>query len=155
MTKYSTSPKVFASVSDLRWMGGSWFEDNDQRRCEEVWSFPDGDTLMGMFRWISEGEVSFFEFMVVRSADAVVELHVKHFHPSLVSWEERDRFQAFTLTELEENRAVFAKRAQMPSDNDGGWITYTRTSDGRLLVELVEADGRVKLTFDFERREAT
>jgi hypothetical protein len=155
MTKYPTSPKVFASVSDLQWMSGDWIEESDRRRCEEVWSRPDGDTLMGMFRWISEEEVSFFEFMVIKPAETGVELHVKHFHPSLVAWEERDRFQAFSLTELGENRAVFAK-SPTPDDSEtsGGWITYTLTSDDRLVVELIEANGHVKLTFEFVRRSA-
>jgi hypothetical protein len=155
MAKYSTSPKVFTSVSDLAWMSGDWIEKQGDRTCEEIWSRPDAGSLMGMFRWISDDDVSFFEFMVLKPAETGVELHAKHFHPTLVAWEERDRFQAFSLTELEGHRAVFAKVHDSEAPEDpGGWITYALTPADHLRVELVEADGHIKLTFDFVRRAA-
>ncbi len=143
------------AVRALGWMAGSWIEDQEERRCEEIWSSPDADTLMGMFRWISEEEVSFYEFMVIKSTEKGAELHVKHFHPTLIGWEERERFQGFALTEVEEGHALFVA---IPPDDDpdavGGALTYQLNADDTLTVQLIQPTGEIKLTFHF-RREAS
>jgi len=152
MAEYPTKPVIPETLKCLDWMGGVWIEDQEDRRCEEVWSTPDAHALMGMFRWISDEDVSFYEFMVIQEADDGIEMHVKHFHPSLVAWEERDRFQGFVLTEVAERRATFASRtAGGEPDGSLGWLTYVRTPEDRLLVRLIEPDGTVKLTFHYLR----
>ena len=152
MTSLPTNPLPADSLEQLNWMSGAWLEDTPLRRCEEIWSTVDAHTLMGMFRWISDDDVSFYEFMVIKVTDAGVELHVKHFHPTLVAWEERDRFQAFILTELQAHRSVFAA-VQDPEESEvtGGWLTYELTDDNHLEVCLVEANEEVKLNFHFIR----
>lgn len=152
MTSLPTSPLAADSLEKLNWMSGAWIEDAPLRRCEEIWSTVDAHTLMGMFRWISDDDVSFYEFMVIKVTDAGVELHVKHFHPSLVAWEEKDRFQAFILTELQPHRSVFAA-VQDPEESEvtGGWLSYELTDDNHLEVCLIEANGEVKLNFHFVR----
>jgi hypothetical protein len=152
MTSLSTTPLPAESLAQLDWMCGAWIEDAEQRRCEEIWSTVDAHTLMGMFRWISFDEVSFYEFMVIKETEKGTELHVKHFHPTLVAWEEKDRFQAFVLTELAPNRAVFTA-VQDPEESEvtGGWLTYELTDGNHLEVCLIEADENVKLNFHFVR----
>ncbi len=152
MTSLPTTPLPADSLEQLNWMSGAWIEDADLRRCEEIWSTVDAHTLMGMFRWISDDEVSFYEFMVIKVTDAGVEFHVKHFHPTLVAWEEKERFQAFILTEIHPSRAVFAA-VQDPEESEvtGGWLTYELTDENHLEVRLIEANEEVKLTFQFIR----
>ena len=152
MTSYPTTPLPADSLEQLDWMCGAWIEDTAQRRCEEIWSSVDAHTLMGMFRWISCDDVSFYEFMVIKVTDAGTELHAKHFHPTLVAWEERDRFQAFILTDLNPRRAVFAAVPEPEaSDVTGGWLVYELTDANHLEVRLIEANEEVKLTFHFVR----
>ena len=154
MSSLPTTPLAADSLEQLDWMSGSWLEDTPQRRCEEIWSTVDAHTLMGMFRWISFDDVSFYEFMVIKVTDAGAELHVKHFHPSLVAWEEKDRFQAFILTEITDHRVVFAALPDPEaSEVTGGWLTYELTDGNHLEVSIIEADGTVKLNFHFEREE--
>ena len=152
MTSLPTTPLAADCLEKLNWMSGAWIEDTPLRRCEEIWSTVDAYTLMGMFRWISDDDVSFYEFMVIKVTDAGVELHVKHFHPSLVAWEEKERFQAFILTELQAHRSVFAA-IQDPEESEvtGGWLTYELTDDNHLEVCLIEANEEVKLNFHFVR----
>ena len=152
MTPLPTTPLAADSLEKLNWMSGAWLEETPLRRCEEIWSTVDAHTLMGMFRWISDDDVSFYEFMVIKVTDAGVELHVKHFHPSLVAWEEKERFQAFILTELQAHRSVFAA-IQDPEESEvtGGWLTYELTDDNHLEVCLIEANEEVKLNFHFVR----
>ncbi len=157
MGVYGKTPLPADSLDQLRWMNGAWVEDREARRCEEIWSTVDAHTLMGMFRWIADDEVSFYEFMVVNRTDSGVELHVKHFHPSLVAWEERQHYQAFVLTELGPTRAVFAavRCADDPEDDEdegaSGWLVYELLDPCHLQVELIQADEEVKLTFHFVR----
>ena len=152
MTSLPMTPIPADSLEQLNWMSGAWIEDTPLRRCEEIWSTVDAHTLMGMFRWISDDDVSFYEFMVIKVTDAGAELHVKHFHPTLVAWEEKERFQAFILTEIAANRVVFAA-VQDPEESEvtGGWLTYDLTDENHLTVHLIEANGEVKLTFQFVR----
>ena len=152
MTSYPTTPLAADSLEQLNWMSGAWIEDTPLRRCEEIWSTVDAHTLMGMFRWISDDDVSFYEFMVIKVTDAGAELHVKHFHPSLVAWEEKDRFQVFILTELQAHRSVFTA-VQDPEESEvtGGWLTYELTDDNHLEVFIIGANEEVKLNFHFVR----
>jgi len=152
MSSLPTTPLPADSLEQLNWMCGAWIEDADLRRCEEIWSTVDAHTLMGMFRWISDDEVSFYEFMVIKVTDTGAELHVKHFHPTLVAWEEKDRFQAFVLTDMSSRRAVFAAVPE-PEESDvtGGWLVYELTDENHLVVRLIEANEEVKLTFQFVR----
>jgi hypothetical protein len=152
MTSYPTDPLPASSLDQLKWMSGAWIEDSEQRRCEEIWSTADAHTLMGMFRWIADDDVSFYEFMVINMTDTGAELHVKHFHPTLVAWEERQHYQAFVLTALDSTRAVFAAIREDEADkNAGGWLIYEQSDVNHLDVHLVEASGDVKLTFHFTR----
>jgi hypothetical protein len=152
MVSYPTTPIPADSLDQLTWMQGAWIETADLRRCEEIWSTVDAHTLMGMFRWIADDEVSFYEFMVIQVTERGVELHVKHFHPTLVAWEERSRFQAFMLTDIHPNRAVFAAVPDKDSsDVTGGWLTYERVDDRHMVVRIIEDNEDVKLEFDFSR----
>ncbi len=98
MTSLPTTPLPADSLEQLDWMSGAWIEDTPLRRCEEIWSTVDAHTLMGMFRWISDDDVSFYEFMVIKMTETGAELHVKHFHPTLVAWEEKECSPVSLLT---------------------------------------------------------
>jgi hypothetical protein len=154
MADYPIEPVSLDTIDGLTWLRGAWIETHADRCCEEIWSGASADTMMGMFRWISENEVSFFEFMAIRLADGEVELHAKHFHPTLVAWEERHRYQGFVLSELTENRVVFAARPsddEANAESEGGWLIYEKVAGDRLLVRLIQATGEEKLAFHFGR----
>ncbi|MBU0596486.1 hypothetical protein KJ567_07375 [Candidatus Bipolaricaulota bacterium] len=154
MPAYPIDPVSLGTIDGLTWIRGAWIEANADRRCEEIWSGASANTMMGMFRWISENEVSFFEFMAIRLEDSEVELHAKHFHPTLVAWEERHRYQGFVLSELTENRAVFAARPadeEANAGSEGGWLIYERPGDGRLLVRLIQPTGEEKYVLRYVR----
>jgi len=149
---YPTTPMPPDSIEGLAWMGGAWYEETSNRCCEEIWSLPNAHTLMGMFRWMSESEVSFYEFMVIKACEDDVEMHVKHFYPTMLGWEERRQTQAFVLSEVRPNRAVFvAKPSSEDPDAEGGWIVYELETADLLVVRLVEASENVKLTLHFQR----
>ena len=133
MSGYPKHPLHGATIDRLAWMAGRWSSKKEGERLEEIWSPPDGDIMIGMFRWIRGDAVSLYEFLVLKPGPAGLELHIKHFAPDLVGWEEKDATIAFDLVQLGDREAVFAPRAEEHS----GWAVYRIAADGWLEFEEV------------------
>ena len=74
MTKYDY-PQTYlknTKLSDLAWLSGSWCGQVGQDVLELQYSQPRYDSIMGMFRWIKEETVQFYEFILLE-LDGVVE----------------------------------------------------------------------------------
>jgi len=135
----SAHPKVplaGATVDRLGWMVGRWAGADGDTRIEEIWSPPDAGIMIGVFRWLKEGETSLYEFMLLKPGSAGLELHIKHFSPDLVGWEEKDASTAFDLVEVNGREAVFRPRASGSS----GWAAYRIADDGWLEFEDVSEE---------------
>lgn len=50
-------------IEDLGWMSGCWESSQGQRRTQEYWMPPAGQTLLGMSRTVVRGKTMSFEFM--------------------------------------------------------------------------------------------
>ena len=116
------------SVAELSWLAGHWRGEGLGGQCEEIWSAPQAGTMMGTFRLMKDGEVQFYEFMVLtREAEGIV-MKIKHFTPNLVGWEEKDDAVRFALEDLAPNRARF----------EG--LTAVRTGDELEIKVLIHSD---------------
>ncbi|HVS33894.1 MAG TPA: DUF6265 family protein [Thermoanaerobaculia bacterium] len=89
----ATPPK--ASVADMAWLAGRWTGDGLGGRTEEVWSAPDGGVMLGTFRLIRNDKPVFYEFLTLSESERGLVMRLKHFHPDLTGWEERDKFVEF------------------------------------------------------------
>ena len=49
-----------------------------------------GGTMMGMYRHLKNDRVAFYELLTLSEAGGSLALTLKHFHPDLRGWEERD-----------------------------------------------------------------
>ena len=62
-------PRDAPAVADLGlqlgWMAGHWRGTKGDGVIEEIWSALEGDSMMGMFRLVSGGELRFYEFISV------------------------------------------------------------------------------------------
>jgi hypothetical protein len=43
-----------ASIADLKWLAGHWTGPAFGGICDEIWSQPTGDSMVGMFRLVQE-----------------------------------------------------------------------------------------------------
>ena len=59
-----------------------------------------------MLRWVKDDRVFFYELLAVEQEGDTVLLRIKHFHPKLVGWEERDRAAEWLLAHLAEREAA-------------------------------------------------
>ncbi len=133
MAMFPRTPLAGATIDQLAWMTGRWSGAEDDARLEEIWSPSDTGIMMGMFRWLNGDDPSFYEFMLLKPGRSGLELHIKHFTPSLVGWEEKDASTAFDLVWVNGREAAFAPRAEASS----GWAVYRIAPDGYLEFEEV------------------
>jgi len=136
MTAYPKVPLPGATADRLRWMTGRWLGADGETRIEEIWSPVDAGILMGTFRWLEGGAPRFYEFMLVKPGPKSLELHIKHFGPDLVGWEEKDASTAFDLVQATGREAVFRPRTAGSS----GWAVYRIADDGWLEFEEVSEE---------------
>lgn len=113
---------ILASVNDLAWMEGRWIGLHGEERIEEQWSAPDAETIMGMFRWIRDGRIYFYELIAIEEEGNQVVMRIKHFYPGLKGWEEKDDSVTFWLTSVtSEDAAWFREGEKGPQ-----WLLYHR-----------------------------
>ena len=63
--------------------------------------------MMGMFRLIKDDKVVFYEFFRLAEEGETLVLRLKHFHPDLKGWEEKDSTVDFPLLKISANELVF------------------------------------------------
>lgn len=128
-----TSAQPAATLADLAFIAGHWQGEPEGAFIEEIWSAPNGDTMMGSFRYMQEGKAVFFELMTIDTIDPVPTLRIKHFSAGLIAWEEKEEVHLFPLVRLEGQEAVFEQADGQKR------LMYRQTSDDELTVILEEA----------------
>jgi len=96
-----------ASIKDLTWIEGSWTGEAFGGQTEEVWTAPSAGSMMGMFKLINEGEISFYELMTITESGNSLLLRIKHFTKDLKGWEEKDEAVEFPLVDITKNAIYF------------------------------------------------
>jgi hypothetical protein len=96
-----------ATIDDMAWLAGVWGGEGLGGDNEEIWSAPRNGVMMGMYRMLKDGEPVFYELLTLSEVDGSLELRLKHFHPDLRGWEERDESLAFPLVAMRDGRICF------------------------------------------------
>jgi hypothetical protein len=122
------APGPRATLKDFEWLVGEWAGTGLGGLSEETWSAPAGGAMMGMYRLVVNGAVSFYEFMNLVEENGTVVLKLKHFNADLTGWEEKDRFVSFRLAKLTPDEAWF------------GGLTFRRVDANRLEIFLALRD---------------
>ena len=125
----SSSPK--ATLDDVSWIAGHWKGEAFGGVTEEIWSPPLGDSMMFVFKLVSEGKVQFYEAGHIQYKDETLVLQLKHFHSSLKGWEEKEETVDFPLVKLESNRVYF----------DGFTIEKISENEINMYVVIGHKDG--------------
>ena len=135
MNNHTINSMVSVSVSDFSWLSGVWYGQVGDDLIEEHWSGPAAGTLMGMFRWIHEGQVRFYELLTIEPDDDRLLMRIKHFGLGLIGWEEKDQAVTLALVGLQPGEAIFYR---LGSD-EPLWLFY-RLEDENTLVAFFERD---------------
>jgi Domain of unknown function (DUF6265) len=97
-----------ARLEDFAWLAGHWVGTGfGGAHVEEIWTPPEGSSMSGMFRLVSQGAAQVYELCVLLPVDDTVELRLKHFTRDLKGWEEKADFVTFRLVRLAPGEACF------------------------------------------------
>lgn len=97
-----------ATLEDVAWMVGSWTGDAFGGTFEEVWNPASLGTMVGMFKFMSDGEVSFYELMLLVEEGSSLGIKVKHFTADFTAWETKEDYIDFRLVKVEPDAVYFS-----------------------------------------------
>ena len=117
-----------ATLADAAWLIGAWSGTGLGGVSEETWSAPAAGAMMGMYRLIVNGRVTFYEFMNLAEEKGTLTLRLKHFNADMTAWEEKDRFVTFRLARV------------TPSELAFGGLTFRKVGDNTLNIFLALRD---------------
>jgi hypothetical protein len=141
-------PPVPATLADVAFMAGHWVGGDPGNLSEEVWSAPEGDSMMGMWRYVAKGQTRIYEILTLTAEGPGVVLRIRHFDPKLVAREEKERAVELPLVAKGPREAVF----EGPEHDVKGTVRITyRRADDDTLTAVLEKEGQ-KQEFRFRRR---
>ena len=100
-------PPIPATLADVAFMAGHWVGGDPGDLSEEVWSAPEGDSMMGMWRYVAKGRARIFEVLTLTAEGPNVVLRIRHFDPKLVAREEKEGPVELPLVAKGRREAVF------------------------------------------------
>lgn len=119
----ATSPK--ARLAQVSWIQGHWKGEAFGGITEEIWSPPQGESMMFVFRLLAEGKVVFYEIGGIRQVDDTLLMQLKHFNGDFTGWEEKDETVDFKMVKLEGNKVYFDQ------------LTFEKISEHEMNVYVV------------------
>jgi hypothetical protein len=113
-----TLPQAFAqtqakgSISDVRFIEGSWKAAWGDRSVDAVWSAPSGESIVGFVRVIKDGKVTLYELFAFEQTEEGVVVVVRHFSPGLIAREEKETPDRYNFVEAGDGWALFEKQGE-------------------------------------------
>lgn len=117
-----------ASIEEVSFIAGYWQGEAFGGITEEVWTNPLGNSMMGSFKLVVDNKIEFYELCTISEENETLIFRLKHFHPNLKGWEEKDEMIEAPLVKIDGNRAYF---------ND---FTFERLNDTTLNIYVVFKD---------------
>lgn len=138
------------AISAAAFMAGAWRSAGPGGTTEEHWSAPEGNNIMGMFRWLKpDGKPSMFEILTITEEEGGVFLRLRHFSATLVAKEDKASPMTLRLAEAGPDRAVFKA---VEGEKSLAAITYERRPADTLHITVAFPDaGREPLRFELKR----
>jgi hypothetical protein len=120
----SAAVRPVATLNDVAWLTGHWRGPALGGMSEEVWSAPEANAMMGMYRLMKDDRVIFYEIMSLQPDGRSLVLALKHFNTDLTGWEEKNEVRRFRLVKITPTEAFF----------EG--MTFRRISADEVQVQL-------------------
>ena len=129
----------------MAFIAGHWVGGDPGDLSEEIWSAPEGDSMVGMWRYVAKGRARIYEILTLTAEGPDVVLRIRHFDPKLVAREEKDRPVELPLVAKGAREAVF----EGPEYDVKGPVrlTYRGGEDGTLEVVLEKEGKRQEFRF--------
>jgi hypothetical protein len=122
-----------ASIEDMAWYAGQWCGNGLGGLNEEIWSIPRAGVMMGMYRLIKDGKPVFYELLTMLEEKGSLVIRLKHFHPDLKGWEEREESEEFAFVARRDGRMYF----------DGMTIERSGADAVTVYLAIEHKDGKV------------
>ena len=116
--------KPRAVIDDIAWLQGHWKGNAFGGWGEEIWSGPADGAMMGMYRAVRADTVWLYEFFTIVEEDSSLILRLKHFHPDLKGWENREQTVDFPLVKISEDTIWFQG------------LTFKKTDSNQMVIYL-------------------
>ena len=127
-----------ATLSDVAFMAGHWLGSEEGDLSEEVWTGPEGDSMLGMWRYVSRGQARVFELLSLKAEDGGVVMRLRHFDPLFVAREEKATPVVLRLVGRTPGEATF----EGPAVGAPGTVRLTYRREGEQgLVSVLEKGG--------------
>jgi hypothetical protein len=119
-----------ATLDDVSWLVGSWTGEAFGGSFEEVWNPPSAGSMIGLFKLMTaDGEVSFYELLLLVEEEGSLSLKVKHFNPDFTAWEDKAEHVNFRFIKAGDDAIHFSG------------ISFYRVSDTEMHAYLVLRSG--------------
>jgi hypothetical protein len=136
------------TLDQVSWIAGHWVNDDDGTLSEEVWTTPSGGSMLGMWRYVSDGKVRIYELLAISATPEGLVFRLRHFDPAFVGREDKDRALALKLARFEGRLAAF--EGSEYSGQGTVRLTYRAKGEDGLGVTLDK--GGKSEEFVFKRR---
>lgn len=138
-------PAAKATLADVAWIAGHWMGADGGNLSEEIWAPPEGDSMIGMWRYVSSGKARIFELLSITDDGTGPVMRLRHFDPKMVAREEKDRPVTLALVARKKDEATF----EGPESSGAGnvRITYRRLSEKELAATLEKGGGKQEFRF--------
>ncbi len=104
-----TSADASLQLASLAWMEGVWVRRQGTDLLEETWFAPQGDSMVGMFRWIKDGKLWMVEMMTITIDDGELVFRLRHFDRKQTPWEEKNSPMTCKLKSIAEREVAFER----------------------------------------------
>jgi hypothetical protein len=64
-TAGAAPPPIPATLTDVAFMAGHWIGGDPGDLSEEVWTAPEGDSMVGMWRYVAKGRARIYELLTL------------------------------------------------------------------------------------------
>jgi hypothetical protein len=126
------------TLKDLAFLAGHWVDSSQRNLSEEVWSQSSGDSMVGMWRYTSDGKLKVLELLSIREEAAGLVLRIRHFDADLVAKEDKGTPVVLPLVERSERYARFSG----PAAGGAGEVTVSYQRDRESLKATVTKEGK-------------
>lgn len=130
-------PAATGKVEDLSWLAGFWKGSGFGGDCQELWLPPQGNSMIGIFRFIEDGKLVFSEYMAIVEERGLLYLKVKHFSADFAPWEEKDKWIKFRFIKTEGQTAYFSGLT-IQRNRDSMTLKLAMEHNGESAIETLE-----------------